>query len=866
MNKRQSLHPPRWADRFLQWYCRPDLLEEIQGDAYELFYRSAKVNKQKASVLFAWNVLRFFRWKNIRKSNSSNYSTNFLMMFRSYFITGFRNMLRNATPSAINIIGLSVAIGCAVMIFILEDSYYNLDAMHEKGDRIGLVVNRMKEGEDTERWARSPVPLAELLKENAAVESVVRLGRSSAAVRVGNTVFNETIHFADPDFLLMFSFRVLAGNRSALQNKNQIMISEEMAIKYFGNKDVVGQAISMKLADGHRQEFTVGALLEDTPANSSMYFYFVVPTAVWEDLHADQLEDWSKNLSVTFVMCKEGSEFSQLQPTFNVYKKYQNQANTLRPMVDTQIIPLQDVAQESYDISGSLSWSNSPAALVAFIVIGTFLILLACFNYMNVAVASVTSRLKEIGIRKVIGGGKREIIQQFLVENFLLCGIALLAGTALAYFLLVPGFDALYPVKIQFEISSLQMMFAFFGGLLLVVALISGAYPALYVSSFNAVNIMRGKEKFGSKSLFSKVLLTLQFILSITTVVGCLVFAWSGYYFEGKDWGYNRDQTVAVRLTDPHQYEAFQQSLVSNKNVLTYAGAQNHIGRSTQQALIKLDEQEYSVSHFPVGFHYLESMNIRLKYGRFFDEDIASDKTESVVVNERFVKKMGWTQPLNQTFVADSIKRYVVGVVEDFYYNDFYWQVEPAMFTIATQSSFNYLVVKAEAGAVNATAEELESLWKKIAPDDPYQGIIQSEVFDHFLNSNRANNKVIFFISGVAVLLAAMGLYGLVSYNLTRRLKEFSVRKVFGASIAQIFRLMNKDYAWIVAIAFVVGAPLGAYLTNLLLKAAYPETIPTTLWPYFVAIGIMVITVGFTIATQLKRVARENPVQTLRIE
>ncbi len=775
-------------------------------------------------------------------------------------------MLRNATPSAINIIGLSVAIGCAVMIFILEDSYYNLDAMHEKGDRIGLIVNTMKEGEDTKRWARSPVPLATLLKENSAVESVVRLGRSSAAVRVGNTVFHETIHFADPDFLTLFSFRVLAGSSNALQHKNQIMMSEEMAIKYFGNKDVVGQSISMKFADGYKQEFTVGALLEDTPANSSMYFDFMVPTAVWEDLHPDQLEDWSKNLSVTFVLRKQGSDFSQLQPTLDVYKKYQNQANTTRPMISSQVLPLPDVAQESYDIYGSLSWSNSPAAMVAFIVIGTFLVLLACFNYMNVAVASVSTRLKEIGIRKVIGGGKREIIQQFLVENLLLCAIALLAGTALAYFLLVPGFDSLYPVKIKFEISSLQMMFAFFGGLLVVVALISGAYPALYVSSFNAVHIMRGKEKFGSKSVFSKVLLTLQFTLSIVTVVGCLVFVWSSYYFEGKDWGYNRDQSIAVHLTDPHQFEAFQQSLVSNKNVLSYAGAQNHIGRSTQQALIRVNEQEYSVTHFPVGFNYLESMNLRLKAGRFLDEKITSDKTESVVVNERFVKKMGWTEPLKESFMADSIQRYVVGVVEDFYYNDFYWPVEPAMFTIAPASSFNYLVVKAEAGAVNATAEELKAIWKRVAPDDPYLGIMQSEVFDHFLNSNRANNKVIFFISGVAVLLAAMGLYGLVSYNLTRRLKEFSIRKVFGASILQIFRLMNRDYVWIVLIAFAAGAPLGAYLTDLLLKAAYPEHIPTTAWPYLVAIAIMVITVGFTISTQLRRVARENPVQTLRIE
>jgi putative ABC transport system permease protein len=831
-----------------------------------LYNRIAKENKQKAKLLFVWNVIRFFRWRNIRKDRIQNYSPLSIMMIKSYFVTGYRNMVRNITTSAINIAGLSIAIGCAVLIFILEDSYYNLDSMHKNADRIGLVVNHVKEGDVISQWARSPVPLADLLAENSALEKVVRLARSSAAVRVGDKVFTEGILYADPDFLDVFSFRVVSGNRESLSNKNQILLTREMAVKYFGNEDVVGQMISLKFNEQHKQEFTVGGVLEDTPANSSMYFNFVVPSAVWEDMNKDKLDDWSKHMSVTFVMMKEGEAFSRLQPTFETYRRFQQQATAPTPLQHAEVVPLPHVAQRSYELSGSLSWSNAPAAMVAFAVIATFLVLLACFNYMNVAVASVSTRLKEIGVRKVVGGGRKEIIHQFLAENLLLCIIALLAGTALAYYFLVPGFDALYPVKIAFEISSLKMVIIFFGGLLLFIALVSGAYPALYVSSFNAVKILRGKEKFGSKSMFSKILLTLQFTLSITSIVSCLVFVWSSYYFEGKDWGYDRDETVVVRLQDARQFEELRSYITSNRNVIQYAGASHHIGRSNQPDIVRYEGQDYSVDHFPVGFDYLESVNIRLKEGRSFDESIESDKSESVIINEAFAKKMGWSNPLNQSFDLDSVKRYVIGVAEDFYYNDFYYQVKPAMFTITLQDNFRFFVVKAEAGSVLSTQEELRRAWKEVAPDDPYQGFLQSEVFDNFLNGNKANNKVIYFISGVAVVLAAMGLYGLVSYNLTRRLREFSVRKVFGANILQLFQLMNRDYLWILIVAFGLGAPLGAFLVDLLIKAAYPEHIPTTPWPYIIAISVMVLTVAITVSTQLRRLMEENPTQTLRSE
>jgi putative ABC transport system permease protein len=857
--------PPAWADRFLVWYCRADLLEEIQGDAYELFLRRAKDNKRKADLFFIWNVMRFFRLKNIRRSRN-RFSSNTTSMLKSYLITGMRNMMRNLMTSSINFIGLSVALGCAVMIFILLDSYYNLDSMHDKGDRIYLVANHVRNGDEPVLWANSPSPAGAVLAENTAVEMTARVTRERGAVRVGETVFQERIWFADPDFMQMFSFAVLAGNRNALKENNQLILTSEMAIKYFGSSDPIGQAVSIKFNDGQKREFTVGAVTADIPANSSMYYDFILPMSVKEALEPGAVDDWQALNRVTFVLLRDHATTAQLAPSAKSIKETQRKTNPNWPIERIEFIPMADVAQRSQDMTGSISWGNASAAMVGFAVIATFLVLLGCFNYMNVAVASVSTRLKEIGIRKVIGGGKREIIHQFLVENMLLCALSLAAGTALAYFFLVPGFDALYPVKIAFEFSSFTTIVVFFGGLLIVVALISGSYPAIYVASFNPVMILKGKEKFGNKSLLSRILLGCQFTLSFTTMICCLVFVWAGHYFETIDWGYDHAENIAVPVLNHEQYKELRDRAEQQPDILGVAGAESQIGYSNGLVAIQHGTQMHNVVHFPVGFNLLETNNVRLKAGRFFDEAIASDPKEGAVINESFARLMGWTNPVGQSFKKDSTTYYVIGVAKNFHYQDFFAEVNPVVFTIVDEEKFNYLIVKAAPGRVAYVYDFLQQAWKNVAPDDPWRGFFQDDVFKGFFDSNRANNIVGYFISGIALLLACMGLYGLVSYNLTRRLKEFSVRKVFGASIFQIFRLMNRDYLWIVLISFAIGAPLGSYLINLLIQAAFPDPIPPSILPYLITGGLMIATVGLTIATQINRLRNESPTVTLRAE
>jgi ABC-type antimicrobial peptide transport system permease subunit len=344
------------------------------------------------------------------------------------------------------------------------------------------------------------------------------------------------------------------------------------------------------------------------------------------------------------------------------------------------------------------------------------------------------------------------------------------------------------------------------------------------------------------------------------------VFAWAGYYFETIDWGYNQQQTIGVPVLTEEQFVQLRNKAMLEKDIVSVAGSQSHIGKDNEGATITVGSQDHNVDNFKVGFNYIEAVNLRVMSGRSFDEKIESDKREAIVINQSFAENLGWSEPVGQYVVHNGHRLYVIGVVEDFHYLNFFNEVKPVMLSIVPEENFKYLIVKTAAGRSNVVLNFLQSEWKNVAPDDPWRGFLQDDVFKSFFDSNHANNIVSYFISGITLLLACMGLYGLVAYNLTRRLKEFSVRKVFGASIAQIFRLMNNDYIWIVLIALVIGVPLGTYLINLLITAAYPDPIPVNYTPYVLTGVMMIVTVAATISTQLRRISRESPTVTLRSE
>ncbi|HPW62152.1 MAG TPA: ABC transporter permease, partial [Cyclobacteriaceae bacterium] len=770
VNKQQRTtnRPPKWADRFLQWYCRPDLLEEIQGDAYELFYRTASTNQTKARLQFSWNVIRFFKWSNI-KQTKNNYSSTNGAMFKSYLIAGFRNAIRHRLNSSINILGLSLALGIAITSFIIIDNQFHADFFHENMNRIYQVTSIIEVDKRTEEWSDSPIMLGPSTFQNQdAIETFTRIEFGYANIRHRDDVFNEQLWFVDPAFFDMFSFPITTGNGLVLSQKNQLVLEKEIAKKYFGETDPIGQSLSLKFREHDKQEFFVSAVFE-RPTGSTLYPTIILPIANFQDLEPEKADDWAYLVDGTFIMLRSGHSVNELTAQMKMHVATQNTASPQWLINEFRFRPLKGLGLVSNEIVSSVSEGSQREGLISLGVIATFLLILASLNYMNVSIATVATRLKEIGIRKVIGGQKREIIHQFLTENFLMCALAMLVGCLLAYLFFLPGFNSLFPSNVLFGFSSGNIMFLFFAGLLLFIGLLSGAYPAFYIASFQPIQILQGREKFGQRNLFSRVLLTLQFIFAFMTIVGSFVFIDNSIYLKNKDWGYKHDNLIAVRVEEKSKFLALRDRLTTNQSIIKMAGTDGHIGKSNSRITFLYNEQRIETVDFQVGYNYLETMNLRLKEGRSFDQTIQSDEVESVIINETFAKTLGWSNPIGQAFELDSVKRYVIGVVEDFHYEGFYHVLGPVLFRIANEDDYNFLAIQVRAGHVYETQELVKSTWASIAPDDTYEGFVQDEVFADFNRNTDANVQLLIFISTITVLLASLGLFGLVSFNTTRR-------------------------------------------------------------------------------------------------
>ncbi len=861
----KNVRPPLWADRILEWYCRADRLEEIQGDAYELFERTAKKGPQIARLQFVWNVIRFFRLKNIGNT-TSRYRNNSLTMFYSYLLIGFRNAVRNGLTSIINIGGLALGAAGAITIFIFADQWFHTDNFHVNRDRIYEVTNVINRDNQRVTLSDTPLLLGPMLQEDASgIEHFVRLEIGNGAVKRGELVFSEKIWFADPAFFEIFTFSQFGVPPNALAAKNSIVLTEPLAEKYFSDENPIGQPLSIKFANGQSVDLIVSAVAYLPPTNT-LHFDLLLNMDVFLGLKLKDQYDWTYMTDATFVMMKPGHGVEEIVPLMNKYKKLQNESSPDWMIEDFKIYPLPSLVSKGEEIESFMIGSGHPQGVYAMGVIAFVLLLLACFNYTNISVATISTRLREIGIRKVIGGRKSEIVQQFIAENLLLCSFAIGLGVLISYLFFMPGLVALVDFQIPFAFSSGRLMLTFFVGILIFVVMVSGVYPAFYVSGFQPVQILKGKEKFGQRSKFSRILLTFQFVLAFMTIVGCFVFIDNSLYLRDKDWGYDHAQNIVVPVSSQEQFMKLRDKATTHKDIISQAGSVGHVGFWNQRSAIDFQEKHFEIVSYRVGYDYMETMNLRLREGRFFERKMVSDSVEAVIVNENFVNTMGWANGLNQTFMHDSIRRTVIGIVKNFHYDDFYRGILPVMFTLAPEKEFQYLSIKVDSEKVKETELLVKEWWKEIGPDDPYRGILQDDVFYNFQKNNRSDIRIIGFVAVMALLLACLGLFGLVSYNITRRLKEFSVRKVFGANTVQIFRLMNQDYVWILSIAFILGAPMGFFLMEYLIKHIYVEPQPAGALPFATAVGMMLITVALTIGSQMNRVVRENPANTLRSE
>ncbi len=860
MSGKQNILPPRWADSFLRWYCREDLLEGIQGDAYELFYRrSMKSNLSKARRLFIWDVIRFFRPTNIRKTQYSNNTA----MVKNYFKLGFRSLSKNKLPSFINIAGLTISIGIAITVFMFVDFYLSIDKFHENLNEIYYVQSDIKLSTGTQRHGTTPAPLKDvLIAEVPSVENATRIIDKNGIIRFEDQVFYERFRFADPQFLEIFTFPLTQGTKEIAYDPSKVILSKKISERFFDQEIAVGKMITL-IIDGERRELEVGGVAEKFPERASFSFDVLIPFDNQTDWVAADYTDWSEIVYGTFVQLKNGATTDGIKQTLAKTIPIQNEANPERPIVDYHLEPLASASRNSYAVYSNILFGNHPAGIYGMLIIAVFLLALSCINYTNIAVSATTGRLKEIALRKVIGGNRKELIYQFLIENLILCTMSLILALALAKYFLLPGLNSSVPINFPFVLA--PRFWVFIIVLLFTTSIASGAYPALYISKFQPVEIFRGKEKFG-KSIFSKVMLTIQFAIALNLIISAFIFKRTEDYQKNLDWGYTKDQKIVLPVEDHEQYRKLADAMRLNPDVNKITGAKNHFGRSTQRSTILYDNEQYEVRLMETSPDYLNIMGVNLLAGSFFTEDKESDYLESVIINETFMESLGWQNWEGKVFSYDSNKYHVIGLVQDFHYHSFYTKIYPAFFKPVKDDQLRYLVAGINSGKEAATEAYARRAWKENLPDLPYAGFFQDSVFDFFFEETKANAGLMKFLGLVAILLSCMGLYGLVSFNISKRLKEFSLRKIMGASAWSIFKQINKGFIVILIVAILLAAPLTYVLMSNLIASIYEYYEPLNIMSFGLAFIVLLFTVLLTVTVQIIKVFKTNPVDALRNE
>lgn len=863
MSKRSKYHPPRWADWFLSFYCNPKLLEQIQGDVHELYYwRLEKKGAKRAKWSFIWDIIRLFRWSNINRSNKTQKFNN-MGIFKNYFKIGLRNLWKQRMPSAINIIGLSLAIGCSVVVFKFVEYSYVKDDFHENLDELFLVTHYEELESNTGRNGGTDNLLVdEILQTVPGIKTSTRYNYQQPQVRYNGTVKYEAALFVDEQFMDMFSFDLLYGNPNALYNENQVIIDESTSIALFGEESPLDKEIEIKIRDDWKT-LTVGAVYRDRPSNSSLMINMLVNYVHFEQEFRDR-DTWNTNF---FIQKQEGVEVSNMLAAMDELLPVYNKENEEYAISYFELEPLSTMAKNSNSMMNGVGSAPSMAPIITLSAIGLFMLTLATLNYINISLAMVMKRLKEIGIRKVIGSKRKQLITQFIIENFLLCSLSMLIGILLAHSLFLPGFNEIAGNSFKIDILSEPSFVLFLICLLFFITLISGLYPAIVASSFKPISILRKSTSRSGNRLLSNVFLTFQMILAMVTIVAAVMFVYTNRVNESIDWGYDQYNKLVLSVMDDDYTQEFRDYLASNPKVKDFAGTQSTIGQALNGVPFENGEFKGYAELFSVGTNYPEVLGLTLLEGRLFDEALASDLENTLVVNEAFLERFQLDFDPDNTYIQqDTVNYRIIGVVEDYLYSAPTSRIRGAALRAIPSDQYTSYLAQMEEGDIFEQREQvMKELGGLLEDQDLYIGV-QETSFDSFYEEMRGVRNIMIFTATVAILLAAMGLYGLVNINVTNHIKDFGIRKVLGASGMSLSKTVMGKFKFVILLAILIGCPIAVLLVDMLINNIYAYAPRIGVGPLSIAVLILLTVAFFTLNLQVRKVRRMNPAETLRAE
>lgn len=793
-------------------------------------------------------------------------------MINNYFKIAIRVLWKNKVYVTINLLGLGFALACCILSYINYDYGASFDKNYKHTENIYRLNSNRTIENSTQRWGITPVAIGEYLAKDISGDGrIARLFSENVVVKNNENVFGERVHYADENFFSFFPLPLKIGNYSQFGNGNTIIVSEPVAKKYFGNEQPVGRELSI-VKDGETKLFTVIGVLGKIPSNSSFQFDIVTSFNNGFKPGDKTASDWRSSLFVTtFAEIKNKERVHQLANQLNPYATLYNKVNEEWKIRDFYFQPFKEVALSSdidfdqYVHGGAINPNPRGVMVIVPIILSLFILLITCFNFTNISIALASKRLREIGVRKVMGVRKWQLIIQFLSENILLCLVASCVAL-LAVFYLLPPFNRLFGIELQLNFGANIMLWLILIALPVVTAIVAGLYPSLYISSFEPIGILKGTTTFGPKSRLTRILLVVQFSISCLALVVGIALTKNASFQRKVDFGYAINEVAVVEISNGEQYRALSNALRTDPRIFSVAGTAEQIGADTREAKVQHNADEIKVQVAAVGGgEYLKTMDIKLLAGRDFHPGEGLDKKQSVLVNQTLIQKLNLKDALGKQIKLDSANYTIVGVVKDYKELGLHGLVPPCVLKLAAIDDYKYLVVKADHSNLKDVEKVIKAAWYQTVPGKPYSGFLQSDVVEKERYMNVGFQSVSFFLAVVIILLSVSGLFALVSLNILRRNYEIGVRKVLGATIANIMLLIAMDFIYILLTAFVIGSVLGYLVIN--------KIIFNFIYVYHADIGpdafggtllIVLLCCCVTVGVKVYKAASSNPVNVLK--
>jgi putative ABC transport system permease protein len=794
-------------------------------------------------------------------------------MLQNYLKIALRNLFHNKVFSFINIAGLSIGLACCMLIVLYTKDEVSYDRFHKNVHNIYRITTTetSPEGKVNKFGITGMVPGPTFTRQIPEIDKFVRLQGDRLNIKKGTDILAQEATKVDSSFFSVFTFDFVEGSsKSALKDPQSIVITEEVAEKYFGSKSALGKTLSIDY-DGGFQAFTISGVIKKTPQNSSIKVELLLP------FHRDKNPDkeWINFYLNTFVTLKPLANPKTVEAKFaHIYahdakdqmaeaKKSWNYTSKiqygLQPMLAMHL-------STDFKAQNGLHDDSNPMYSYVLTGLAIFLLLIACINFINLTVARSVKRSKEIGIRKVIGGDRKQLIYQFMGESFVLSFIAFLFAFVLVE-LTLPIFNSLANKSLAISyLFDYKLIIAYFS-LFILTGFLAGFYPALVLSDFRPVDTLYGRFKFSSRNYLQKSLVVFQFSLAAFMMMATLILYYQFDFLTHQALGYDDKNIVVIETGQMTrtQTDFFRNELLKNPDIQQVAPRQGGDWVTLAKVNVK---QEIRFAIDVIDQDYLPTFKIPITQGRNFSKDFPSDSSQSVMVNEAFVKEAGWKNPIGQTvdFFFNKRKYQVVGVVKDYHYSSLYEKIKPQMFSTDPQrSDFGMLNIKIKPTNTPATLKYIEKIFKQLRPTRPYSYEFKDESNLKQYEKEAKWKQIITFSAILIMFISCIGLFGLATLSAEKRTKEIGIRKVLGASATVIVTMLTKDFLKLVLISVIIAFPIAWFLADKFLED-YPYRIQLNGWMFGMVALLLVFITILTISYQALKSAMANPVKSLRTE